>query len=105
LNPPRSGDDQPQNLFFFCLNPSASVLSLIPLSAEKTNGLCKNLNGDIKEGLAKGEHPLKIEPSRVKTGVEFYTFVGKDAVDALKAYLADMRSRGVEFTDKTPLFL
>lgn len=60
---------------------------------------------DVAEGLAKDEHPLKIEPSRVKTGVEFYTFVGKDAVNALKAYLADMRSRGVQFGNRTPLFM
>lgn len=67
--------------------------------------LCSLNYGDVKDGLAKNEHPLKIEPSRVKTGVDFYTFVGKDAIDALKAYLADMRSRGVNFRGKTPLFL
>jgi len=42
---------------------------------------------------------------RVKSGVEFYTFVGQDAIDALKAYIADMGSRGVEFTNKTALLL
>jgi integrase len=67
--------------------------------------LCSLDYGDVKEGLEKNEHPLKIEPMRVKTGVEFYTFVGQDAIDALKAYLADMKSRGVEFTNKTPLFV
>lgn len=67
--------------------------------------LCSLNYGDAKEGLEKDEHPLKIEPMRAKTGVEFYTFVGNDAIDALKAYLADMKSRGVTFNDKTPLFL
>jgi len=67
--------------------------------------LCSLNYGDVREGLEKNEHPLKIEPMRVKTGVKFYTFVGRDAIDALKAYLADMRSRGVEFNDTTPLFL
>jgi site-specific recombinase XerD len=67
--------------------------------------LCSLDYGDVREGLEKNEHPLKIEPMRVKTGVEFYTFVGTDAIEALKAYLADMRSRGVQFTDQTPLFL
>lgn len=69
------------------------------------SSLCSLNYGDVREGLEKGEHPLKVELMRVKTGVEFYTFVGKDAIDALKAYLADMRSRGVVFEDKTPLFL
>jgi len=67
--------------------------------------LCSLDYGDVKEGLEKNEHPLKIEPMRVKTGVEFYTFVGQDAIDAIKAYLADMKSRGMEFTNKTPLFV
>ena len=60
---------------------------------------------DVDEGIAKDEHPLKIQPSRVKTGVEFYTFVGKDAKDALRAYIADMKSRGVQFNNRTPLFM
>jgi integrase len=67
--------------------------------------LCSLNYGDVKEGLEKDEHPLKVEPMRVKTGVEFYTFIGDDAIDALNAYLADMKSRGVTFNDKTPLFL
>ncbi len=50
-------------------------------------------------------HPLKLELYRPKTGVEYYTFLGRDAVQALKAYLSDMRSRGTEFQYDTPLFL
>ncbi|MGD0070883.1 MAG: tyrosine-type recombinase/integrase [Candidatus Bathyarchaeia archaeon] len=67
--------------------------------------LCSLNYEEVAEGLAKNEEPLKIEVARVKTGVEFYTFIGKDAIEALKAYLADMRSRGVKFDNKTPLFL
>jgi integrase len=67
--------------------------------------LCDLNYGDVAEELERNSHPLKIETMRVKSGVEFYTFVGQDAIDALKAYLADMKSRGVEFTNKTPLFL
>ena len=67
--------------------------------------LCDLNYGDVAEQLEKNSHPLKIETMRVKSGVDFYTFVGQDAIDALKAYLADMASRGVEFTNKTPLFL
>jgi len=67
--------------------------------------LCDLNYGDVAEELERNSHPLKIETMRVKSGVEFYTFVGQDAIDALKAYLADMKSRGVEFSNKTPLFL
>lgn len=67
--------------------------------------LCTIDYGDIAEGLAKNEYPLKLELQRVKTGVDFYTFVGRDGIEALKAYLSDMRQRGVVFTHSTPLFL
>jgi site-specific recombinase XerD len=67
--------------------------------------LCDLNYGDIAEELEKNSHPLKVETMRVKTGIDFYTFVGQDAIDAVKAYIADMESRGVEFTNKTPLFL
>jgi len=67
--------------------------------------LCDLNYGDIAEELEKNSHPLKVETMRVKTGVEFYTFVGQDAIDAVKAYIADKESRGVKFDNKTPLFL
>jgi len=37
--------------------------------------------------------------------VEYYTFLGKDAVQALRAYVADMKSRGVNYSYNSPLFL
>lgn len=67
--------------------------------------LCDLDYGDVAEGLAKNAYPLKIEPQRVKTGVEFDTLLGKDGIEALKAYIADMKSRGVNFTNKMPLFV
>jgi integrase len=67
--------------------------------------LCSMKYGDVAEGLAKKDHPLKAELQRPKTGTDFYTFLGHDATEALKAYLADMKQRGVTFTHSTPLFL
>ncbi len=67
--------------------------------------MCSLDYGDIAEGLAKGEEPLRIQVMRVKTGIEFYTFIAKDGITALKAYLADVQSRGVKFDNRTPLFL
>jgi integrase len=67
--------------------------------------VCSINYGDIKKGLDRNEHPLKVDLYRPKTGVEYYTFLGKDAVNAIKAYLSDMESRGVTFTYETPLFL
>lgn len=67
--------------------------------------LCSLKYGDVAEGLAKNEHPLKLDLYRGKTGTDFYTFLGRDATEALKAYLADMKQRGVKFTHNTPLFV
>jgi hypothetical protein len=59
----------------------------------------------VADGLAKNEYPLKLEVQRPKTGVEYYTFVGKDGIESLRAYIADMKSRGVVFASKSPLFI
>jgi len=82
----------------------AMILTLFQ-SGMDVSTLCSLKYGDIAEGLIKNEHPLKLDLHRPKTGVEYYTFLGKDAVEAIKAYLADMRDRGVQFIDDTALFL
>jgi len=67
--------------------------------------LCSLNYGDVSEGLAKNEHPLKLEVHRPKSGVDFYTFLGRDAIKALEAYLADLKSRGVTLRGNMPLFV
>ena len=67
--------------------------------------LCSLKYGDIQEGLTKNEHPLKLDLYRPKTGVEYFTFLGKDAVKVIRAYISDRESRGTEFNSNTPLFL
>jgi len=67
--------------------------------------LCSLKYGDVAEGLRKGECPLKLNLQRPKTGVEYYTFIGRDAIEAIKVYLKDCEHRGIKFTDDTPLFL
>jgi len=67
--------------------------------------LCSLTFGDFNEALQKNEQPLKLDLYRPKSGVEFYTFLGKDAVIAIQAYIQDMTSRGVTFNYSMPLFL
>lgn len=67
--------------------------------------LCDLRYSDVADGLKKGEHPLKLEPFRLKTGTENFTFLGRDACAAIKAYIADVTSRGMKFNHDTPLFL
>ncbi len=66
--------------------------------------LCSLRYGEVSSVLERNETPAKIEPQRVKTGVEFYTFIGRSALDALKAYIKELQLRGVKFGKDTPLF-
>jgi integrase/recombinase XerD len=67
--------------------------------------LCSLKYDDISEGLGKNELPLKLDLHRPKTGTDYYTFLGKDAVEALKAHINDMKNRRVQFKPDTPLFM
>ena len=82
-----------------------SIILTIFQSGMDVSTLCSLKYGDVAEGLAKNEYPLKLDLYRPKTGVEYYTFLGRDAIEALKAYIKDMESRGVRFTHDTPLYL
>jgi len=46
---------------------------------------------DIKDGLEGGECPLMLRLRRVKTGVNFRTFIGKDAIEALHVHIREIR--------------
>jgi integrase/recombinase XerD len=67
--------------------------------------LCSLKYGDVAEGLAKNEHPLRLNLYRPKTETEYYTFLGGDAVKAIRAYLNDLKAKGIKITSNTPLFL
>jgi hypothetical protein len=66
--------------------------------------ICSLNYEDVAKGIEENENPLKLELVRPKTDVEYYTFLGKDAVDAVKAYVADQKARGTGWTDEKPLF-
>ena len=67
--------------------------------------LCSLTYGDVQEDLTKNEYPLKLDLHGPKTGVEYYTFLGGDAVNALRVYMKDAEARGVEFNNNPALFL
>jgi len=102
----RVGAEQVKALIDHARTPRdrAIILTLFHTGMDVST-LCSLKYGDIAEGLKKNEQPLKLELYRPKTGVEYYTFLGRDAVQALRAYLSDMQSRGVEFRYETSLFL
>ena len=86
------------------LRDRAMILTLFQ-SGMDVSTLCNLTFGDVAEGLTKEENPLKLELYRPKTGTEYYSFLGKDAVESLKNYIADMKARGVTFHNGTSLFL
>jgi integrase len=100
------GSEQVRVLVEHARSPRDRALILVNFQGGlDASTLCSIKYGDIAEGLAKNEYPLKLELQRPKTGTDFYTFIGHDAIEALKAYIADMKQRGVTFTHSTPLFL
>jgi integrase len=66
--------------------------------------LCSLNYEDIVPAVQTGEHPFKLELLRKKSDTEYYTFLGKDAVEALKAYVADQEARGTKWNLESPLF-
>jgi integrase len=56
--------------------------------------------GDVKRELEAGKIPIMIHLNRIKTGVDFRTFIGRDAVKLLGEYL---KSR-IPLVDGDPLF-
>jgi len=67
--------------------------------------LCSLKYRDVREGLENNDHPLKLDLYRGKTGVEYYTFLGRNAVEMMKAYTRDLKAKGITFNNGTPLFL
>ena len=82
----------------------AIILSLFQGGMDVST-LCSLKYGDIAEALKKDDYPLKLQLFRRKTGTEYYTFLGKDAVNSIRVYLADLKSRGRLFRHDTPLFV
>jgi hypothetical protein len=75
--------------------------------------LCELKRKDVAEGLAKKEHPLMLKLRRVKTDVDYISFLGRDSIQALRAYLIDLKRKNMRAknghavldSEEMPLFL
>jgi integrase/recombinase XerD len=68
--------------------------------------ICSLNYGDVERELDDGKEPLMLHIIREKEGVEFHTFFGRDAIDALKLYLEERTKKyGEKLTYETPLFV
>ena len=85
------------------LRDKSIILTLFQTGMSIQN-LCDLTYGDVAEGLEKNEEPLHLNLVREKTWLQYNTFMGKDAIDALKAYLDWRRRNGEELKLNSPLF-
>ncbi|MGC9308182.1 MAG: tyrosine-type recombinase/integrase [Thermoplasmatota archaeon] len=67
--------------------------------------LCSLDYGDVARGLDNDECPLAIEVVRKKRNIAYTTFIGRDAIDALNAYLIHRRQREGPLSLDEPLFV
>jgi len=67
--------------------------------------LCALRYGDVSRAIDGAERPYKLELRSPKTGAEYFTFIGKDAADAISVYVKDCEARGIKLSRDSPLFL
>lgn len=67
--------------------------------------LCSLNYADVKRELETGIEPLLIRVVRGKDEVEYFTFIGKDSIELLKAYLNERKTSGEELKLDSPLFV
>ncbi|MBC7113330.1 MAG: tyrosine-type recombinase/integrase [Candidatus Methanomethyliales bacterium] len=89
-----------------CRSPRdrAIILTMFQ-SGMDVSTLCDLKYGDVTDGLMKNEHPLRLNLYRPKTGVQYFTFLGRDACEAIRAYLNDLKAKGITLSPNDPLFL
>ena len=85
------------------LRDKAIILTLFQTGMSIRN-LCDLTYGDVVEGLEKNEEPLHLNLMREKTWLQYTTFMGKDSIDALKAYVDWRKRNGEVLKLNTPLF-
>lgn len=86
------------------LRDKAIILMLFQ-SGMDVSTLCSLDYGDVARGLEKGECPLPIRIVREKENVEYTTFMAKDGIEALQAYLHKRRQRKGDIQHDNPLFI
>lgn len=94
------------------LRDRAAILVL--LNSGLRQGTLRGLRyGDIRQELEGGMVPLKIPvypemkkvvPEACKGNVPYYTFIGQEAVDALKAHLQELEAKVGRLDDGIPIF-
>jgi len=67
--------------------------------------ICSLNYGDVARELNEGSEPMVIHVVREKEEVEYFTCVGHDSIEALKAYLNERKAKGEVLRLDSPLFI
>ncbi|RKX68179.1 integrase [candidate division TA06 bacterium] len=82
-----------------------AIILMLFQSGMDVSTLCSLDYGDVAKGLERDEYPLPIHVVRKKAGIEYTTFLGRDGIEALKAYINKRRERQGEIKHTEPLFV
>ncbi|MDQ1280189.1 MAG: hypothetical protein QG670_1452 [Thermoproteota archaeon] len=81
-----------------------AILLILFQSGMDIATLCSLRFCDVNQGLSEDQSPMKIIVQRPKTGTDYYIFIGRDSIEALKNYVNDLKARDFQLNDKSPLF-
>lgn len=95
-----------------CRRPIDRVVILFLFqSGVRINALHRLNYGHVREQLEKNCVPIRLKiTSNIDTKLRrvglsyYYTFIGREALEALRTYLEQLKSKGVELRDDDPLF-
>jgi len=81
-----------------------AIILMLFQSGMDVSTLCSLDYGDVAKGLERNEYPLPIHVVRKKAGIEYTAFLGRDGIEALKAYInkRKRRQKGINYSE--PLF-
>jgi integrase len=95
-----------------CRRPiDRAVILFLFQSGIRINALHRLNYGHVREQLDNGRAPIRLKiTSNIDTKLRhagisyYYTFIGKAAIDTLRIYLEQLKSKGIQLKDEDPLF-
>jgi len=95
-----------------CRRPiDRAVILFLFQSGIRINALHRLNYGQVREQLDNGRVPIRlkitgnIDTKLRHVGISYYyTFIGREAVDALRTYMQQLKSKGAQLRDEDPLF-
>ena len=95
-----------------CRRPiDRTIILFLFQSGIRVNALHRLNYSHVREQLERNSVPIRLKiTNNIDTKLRhasisyYYTFIGKEAIDALRTYLEELRNKGVQLKDDDPLF-